>query len=182
MDEHTIRELIGDVKAARLPRRRFIETMAGLGLTLPMAAQLLTTGKVHAQQGASPPPRRGAAVLDSLSPTVQSACNRPCSPQYRYVLRPPDVTADATSNFGTSTRPRPASNHDIRHEIWSDEKRPRALGAVRRPGTLEHASLGVPLRATSSSLVTHPPSPPRPSGTPTDFLLARALLGRSRLR
>jgi peptide/nickel transport system substrate-binding protein len=61
MDEYTIRELIEDAKAARLPRRQFMETMVGLGLTLPMAAQLLATGKVHAQPSASlfSPRRRG---------------------------------------------------------------------------------------------------------------------------
>src|SRR5262252_1189275 len=68
MDEHMIRELIEDVKAARFPRRHFIETMAGLGLTLPMAAQLLATSKVHAQQAASvfTPRRRGGGQIKLL--------------------------------------------------------------------------------------------------------------------
>jgi peptide/nickel transport system substrate-binding protein len=41
MDEYRIRELIGDVKAGRLSRRAFVRTMVGVGLTAPLAAQLL---------------------------------------------------------------------------------------------------------------------------------------------
>jgi len=49
------------VKAAKLPRRQFIETMVSLRLTLLMATQLLPTSKVYAQRS-SPvftPRRRG---------------------------------------------------------------------------------------------------------------------------
>ena len=38
MDEYHIRELIGHVKAGRLSRRSFVQTMVGLGLTAPLAA------------------------------------------------------------------------------------------------------------------------------------------------
>jgi peptide/nickel transport system substrate-binding protein len=42
MDDRDIRELIGEVKRGRLTRRDFVQTMVGLGLTAPLAAQLLT--------------------------------------------------------------------------------------------------------------------------------------------
>ena len=47
MDEHGLRELISQVKAGRLSRRRFVETMVALGLTAPMAAQMLVSGGVR---------------------------------------------------------------------------------------------------------------------------------------
>ena len=50
MNEHDLRELIAHVKAGRMSRRRFIETMVGLGLTVPMAGQMLTySGVVQAR-------------------------------------------------------------------------------------------------------------------------------------
>ena len=44
MDEHALREMIADVKAGRMTRRSFVRTMVGLGLTAPMAAQMLAAG------------------------------------------------------------------------------------------------------------------------------------------
>ena len=50
MDEHGIRELIGEVKRGGLTRRDFVQVMVGLGLTAPLAGQLLTgAGVAHAQ-------------------------------------------------------------------------------------------------------------------------------------
>jgi peptide/nickel transport system substrate-binding protein len=49
MDEPAIRSLIRDVKAGRLSRRRFVQIMVGLGLTAPMAAQMLAASGVAAQ-------------------------------------------------------------------------------------------------------------------------------------
>jgi peptide/nickel transport system substrate-binding protein len=49
MDERAIRSLIRDVKADRLTRRRFVQIMVGLGLTAPMAAQMLAASGVAAQ-------------------------------------------------------------------------------------------------------------------------------------
>jgi peptide/nickel transport system substrate-binding protein len=52
MDEHGLRHLIGEVKAGRLSRRRFIEMMVGAGLTVPMAGHLLlNAGVANAQYG-----------------------------------------------------------------------------------------------------------------------------------
>src|SRR2546426_117684 len=46
MDEHEIRKLLEQVKAGRVSRRSFVQTMVGLGLTAPMAAQLLPVSGV----------------------------------------------------------------------------------------------------------------------------------------
>src|SRR5260370_26450584 len=62
MDEHVIRELVADVKTERLPRRRFLHTMLGAGLTMPMATNLLSAaGVTHAQSktATAAPTRRG---------------------------------------------------------------------------------------------------------------------------
>jgi peptide/nickel transport system substrate-binding protein len=61
MDERQLRELIAQVKAGRMSRRRFIHTMVGLGLTAPLAAQMLAYSGVAQAQPASAykPTRRG---------------------------------------------------------------------------------------------------------------------------
>jgi peptide/nickel transport system substrate-binding protein len=61
MDERGLRLMVAEVKAGKLSRRRFIQTMAAMGLTAPMATQLLTWGGVaHAQtSSAYKPTRRG---------------------------------------------------------------------------------------------------------------------------
>jgi peptide/nickel transport system substrate-binding protein len=69
MDERKIRGLIGQVKSGRMSRRRFIETMLGAGLTLPIAGQmLLHAGVANAQQGWSykPTKRGGGGQLKLL--------------------------------------------------------------------------------------------------------------------
>src|SRR5207245_9147881 len=76
MGERDIHALIDEVKAGRLSRRRFTLTMVGLGLTAPLAAQLLTAGGVAAQPKASSfnPTRRGGGgplrVLWWQAPTL----------------------------------------------------------------------------------------------------------------
>ncbi|HKC09880.1 MAG TPA: peptide ABC transporter substrate-binding protein, partial [Methylomirabilota bacterium] len=61
MDERALREMISDVKAGRLSRRSFVQTMVGLGLTAPLAAQMLTASGAAAQPKAAvfTPTRRG---------------------------------------------------------------------------------------------------------------------------
>jgi peptide/nickel transport system substrate-binding protein len=50
MNESSLRQLIEQVRIGRLDRRRFVQAMVGLGLTAPMAAQLLaSSGIAHAQ-------------------------------------------------------------------------------------------------------------------------------------
>jgi peptide/nickel transport system substrate-binding protein len=61
MDEQQLRELIAQVQAGRLSRRSFIHGMVGLGLTAPLAAQMLVYSGVAQAQPASAykPTRRG---------------------------------------------------------------------------------------------------------------------------
>jgi peptide/nickel transport system substrate-binding protein len=70
MDEHGLRHLIGEVKAGRLSRRRFIEMMVGAGLTIPMAGHLLlNAGVANAQYGTAftyKPKKRGGGGLVKL--------------------------------------------------------------------------------------------------------------------
>jgi peptide/nickel transport system substrate-binding protein len=50
MDEHGLRELIAQVKAGHLGRRSFVQMMVGLGLTAPLAAQMLASAGVAQAQ------------------------------------------------------------------------------------------------------------------------------------
>src|SRR5713226_6398055 len=77
MDEHALRNMIGEVKAGRLSRRAFVTTMIGLGLTAPLASQMLAAaGVAHAQPKApafTPTKRGGGGLLKTLwwqSPTL----------------------------------------------------------------------------------------------------------------
>jgi len=77
MDEYVLRELIEEVKRGQLSRRRFVQAMAGLGLTAPLAAQMLTAaGVAHAQprpSGFSPTRRGGGGPVRLLywaAPTI----------------------------------------------------------------------------------------------------------------
>jgi peptide/nickel transport system substrate-binding protein len=70
MDEKKIRGLIADVEAGRLTRRVFVQTMVGLGLTAPLAAQMLgAAGAAHAQAPKltyKPTKRGGGGALKTL--------------------------------------------------------------------------------------------------------------------
>jgi peptide/nickel transport system substrate-binding protein len=71
MDDHALHGLISDVKAGRLSRRTFVQTMIGLGLTAPLAAQVLASaGAAHAQPkaptGPAPTRRGGGGPLKTL--------------------------------------------------------------------------------------------------------------------
>ena len=61
MDEREIRALANEVKAGRLSRRAFVQTMVGVGLTAPLAAQILTSAGVARAQTAPSftPTKRG---------------------------------------------------------------------------------------------------------------------------
>src|SRR6266850_3875991 len=61
MDAQTLREWIRHVQRGQLSRRRFVQTLMGLGLTGPLAAQLLAPGATRAQPRAAgfAPTRRG---------------------------------------------------------------------------------------------------------------------------
>src|SRR5262245_20299725 len=70
MDDYAIRELIDEVWRGALDRRAFIQTMVAVGLTAPMAVQMLTAGGVaHAQPRAAaftPTKRGGGGLLKTL--------------------------------------------------------------------------------------------------------------------
>ncbi len=75
--ERELRGMIDDVKAGRLSRRRFVQSMIALGLTAPMAAQMLASaGVAQAQPKApsfTPTKRGGGGHLKTLwwqSPTL----------------------------------------------------------------------------------------------------------------
>ncbi len=62
MDHHALHELIAHVKTGRLGRRAFVQMMVGLGLTAPMAAQMLASAGVARAQSKAPaftPTKRG---------------------------------------------------------------------------------------------------------------------------
>jgi len=70
MEERELRDMIGQVKAGQMSRRRFVQTMIGLGLTAPMAAQMLASaGVAQAQSKATafnPTKRGGGGHLKTL--------------------------------------------------------------------------------------------------------------------
>jgi peptide/nickel transport system substrate-binding protein len=70
MDEKDLRNLIDDVKAGRLTRRGFVQTMIGLGLTAPMAGQMLASAGVAQAQTSKlaykPTKRGGGGALKTL--------------------------------------------------------------------------------------------------------------------
>ncbi|HKW95176.1 MAG TPA: peptide ABC transporter substrate-binding protein [Methylomirabilota bacterium] len=70
MDERMLHALIEDVRAGRLGRRAFVQAMVGLGLTVPLAAQMLgSAGVAHAQTkaaGPAPNKRGGGGPLKTL--------------------------------------------------------------------------------------------------------------------
>jgi len=69
MDEYGLRELITHVKAGRLSRRGFVQMMVGLGLTAPMAAQMLASAGIAQAQAKlvyKPTKRGGGGALKTL--------------------------------------------------------------------------------------------------------------------
>jgi peptide/nickel transport system substrate-binding protein len=69
MDERELWTMIDEVKHGRLSRRRFVQTMVGLGLTAPLAAQMLASaGVVQAQSKLTykPTKRGGGGPLKVL--------------------------------------------------------------------------------------------------------------------
>ena len=70
MDERELRTLINEVKSGRLSRRRFVQTMIGLGLTAPLATQMLSSADVAQAQAPKavykPTKRGGGGALKVL--------------------------------------------------------------------------------------------------------------------
>ena len=65
MNERELRRLIGEVKVGKLSRRSFAQRMLAVGLTAPMATQLLAiAGVAHAQPKSQyKPTKRGGGGL-----------------------------------------------------------------------------------------------------------------------
>src|SRR5215475_7825823 len=69
MDERELRTLLDDVRHGRLSRRRFVQTMVGLGLTTPMAAHMLASAGVAQAQTKwtfNPTKRGGGGLVKTL--------------------------------------------------------------------------------------------------------------------
>ena len=69
MNEHDLRHLIANVKAGKLSRRGFVQRMVGLGLTAPLASQMLAYSGIALAQGKSaytPTKRGGGGPLKLL--------------------------------------------------------------------------------------------------------------------
>ena len=68
MNERELRRLIGDVKTGRLSRRGFVQRMVAVGLTAPMATQLLAYSGVAMAQPRSlyKPTKRGGGGLHEV--------------------------------------------------------------------------------------------------------------------
>jgi peptide/nickel transport system substrate-binding protein len=69
MDERELRTMIGEVKRGRMSRRHFVQTMIGLGLTAPLAAQMLASAGVAQAESKfayKPTKRGGGGALKTL--------------------------------------------------------------------------------------------------------------------
>src|SRR5512138_583148 len=69
MDQRDLHRLLDDVKSGRLSRRRFVQTMVGLGLTAPMAAHVLASAGVAQAQTKwtfNPTKRGGGGLVKTL--------------------------------------------------------------------------------------------------------------------
>jgi peptide/nickel transport system substrate-binding protein len=69
MDERALKTLLDEVKSGRLSRRRFVQTMVGLGLTAPMAAHMLAAAGVAQAQTRwtfNPTKRGGGGLVKTL--------------------------------------------------------------------------------------------------------------------
>ncbi|HYB43577.1 MAG TPA: peptide ABC transporter substrate-binding protein, partial [Candidatus Methylomirabilis sp.] len=69
MEERELRSMIEEVRSGRLSRRRFVQSMVGLGLTAPLASQMLTSAGVAQAQPKTtykPTKRGGGGALKTL--------------------------------------------------------------------------------------------------------------------
>jgi peptide/nickel transport system substrate-binding protein len=69
MNERELTTLLDEVKSGRLSRRRFVQTMVGLGLTAPMAAQMLAAAGVARAETKwtfNPTKRGGGGLVKTL--------------------------------------------------------------------------------------------------------------------
>ena len=69
MEERALRSMIAEVKTGKMSRRHFVQAMVGLGLTAPMAAQMLAAAGVAQAQSKTaykPTKRGGGGALKTL--------------------------------------------------------------------------------------------------------------------
>src|SRR4051812_26993548 len=69
MNERGLRELIAEVNAGRLSRRAFVQRMVGLGLTAPLASQMLAysgVARAAAKDDYKPTKAGGGGALKTL--------------------------------------------------------------------------------------------------------------------
>jgi peptide/nickel transport system substrate-binding protein len=69
MDERELKTLLDEVKSGRLSRRRFVQTVVGLGLTAPMAAHMLASAGVargETKWTFNPTKRGGGGLVKTL--------------------------------------------------------------------------------------------------------------------
>ena len=126
MNERELRRLIGDVKDGRLSRRGFVQRMVAVGLTAPMATQMLAYSGVamaqakphlQADQARRRRPAQGAVV----------AGRRPCSIRIsRSAPRTRTARASSTSRWPAGT-PTATSSPMLAAEIPGREN-----GSARR--------------------------------------------------
>jgi hypothetical protein len=118
MNEKDLRRLIEKVRSGRMSRRRFIEGMVGLGLTVPMAGHLLMhSGVANAQSkfNYKPTKRGGGGALKLLmwqGPTLLNphfaVGRRINTRRASSTSRLPDGMATATSSSISPPRFRPS--------------------------------------------------------------------------
>src|SRR5262249_34020601 len=80
MEERELRALVGQVKAGTLSRRRFVRMMVGLGLTAPMAAQMLASAGIAQAQTKwtfTPTKRGGGGLAKALGRQAPTLLNPP---------------------------------------------------------------------------------------------------------
>jgi hypothetical protein len=87
----------------------------------------------------------GVGDVNSMSSPTRSrsvarADNAPRPLSHHPILRPPDVTADATPHLCPTARPASASHHHVPHEIGPNEERARAFWGNRAFGCVYGAA------------------------------------------
>src|SRR5215472_5358327 len=70
MNQHQLRELIAAVKAGRVSRRTFVRQMVGLGLTVPLANQLLANAGL-AQMAESSDYKPNKSAVQVIDPAMK---------------------------------------------------------------------------------------------------------------
>ena len=78
MSEHEIRGLLDEVRSGRLSRRAFVQSMVSLGLTVPVAGQLLAgagLAQTSPRPASAPTKRGGGGALKALSWDAPSLLN-----------------------------------------------------------------------------------------------------------